>query len=244
MPTPVTTRVASSDPNPFARPALTARGAQDGAGSHCRPTGLPRRRRHRRLRSRGRFGEFVAPFPALAGRPAPAGSAGDPLAGRGGMPGEPSGLGRAAPQDVGPDVEVVAPASLRSAGEVDGVADPRDFPESRVVVLRLRSIGRDIATGLLGPSHEWAISDHRILRAGRPTGGAAPPAGAGRGRRSAGRPLTLGRAVARRSASSSSCRSATPTPCEALREAIWRSVLPGLRGRWTPADQARTRKRK
>ncbi|HKY76845.1 MAG TPA: hypothetical protein VJS45_11935 [Acidimicrobiia bacterium] len=104
------------------------------------------------------------------------------------MPGEASGLGRAAPQHVRPDLEVVPSASLHPSGEIDGVPD-LDLADLRVVVFRHRSIRRNIAVRLLaqfffddepgGPG----LSPGRFSRRLGPLEGQSP---------STGSPLTLG----------------------------------------------------
>ncbi|HEU5447606.1 MAG TPA: hypothetical protein VFW57_01235 [Acidimicrobiia bacterium] len=101
----------------------------------------------------------------------------DPLAGRRGMPGEPSGFGRSAAQHVGPDFEVVPSASLHPAGEVDGVT--HSLAVVRVVVFRHRSTRRNIAVRLLA---QLFIDDRLVGRVGPLEGQCS----------STGSPLTLG----------------------------------------------------
>jgi hypothetical protein len=74
------------------------------------------------------------------------------------MPGEPGGLGRAAAQHVGPDVEIIRAASLRPAGEIDGLS------EFSVVVFRHRLTRRNIAARLLAPIRKCgSLFDDRLL---------------------------------------------------------------------------------
>ena len=101
------------------------------------------------------------------------------------MAGEPGGFGRAAPQHVGPHVEIVGPTpgSLRSSGEVDRGPHLDDVGGFGTIV------GESIAVGLLGLDEgRPGVLDDRLLRRIRPLEGQRP---AGRGRTS-GRPLPLG----------------------------------------------------
>jgi len=104
------------------------------------------------------------------------------------MPGEPSGLGRAAAQHVGPDFEVVPSGSLHPAGEIDGLAD-LNITDFRVVVLRHRSTRRNIAVRLLAQF----FFDDRPGGSGVSPGEIVGRVGPLEGQRSsAGGPLTLG----------------------------------------------------
>jgi hypothetical protein len=126
-----------------------------------------------------RPGELVVPFPARTRRPAAGRGGGDPLAGCRRVPGDAGGLGRAAPQHVGPHVEIVVPGP-RPPGEIDGGPHLNDLSDGPIT-------RRNIAVRLLG----LIVSDHRILPRIGPLEGQGTSAGTGRGRHSAGPPLAL-----------------------------------------------------
>ena len=193
MARPVTTRVAqlgSRRPSPAG--LRRARGARDGAGSHCRPApGLPAASWSAsaaglagRPRSRRGPGRTRRPVPvAWRRRPAPGGArrAIRSPAADGCPVSRAASAGRR--RSTSDHTSRSSPGRARSAGEVDRGAHLDDFsgrlvrPSGRVSL-----IGPVIGLRLLGPIGERAsVFAHRILRGVGPLEGQRPSGGAVRG---------------------------------------------------------------